>query len=82
MKSGLPFDYYKSEELWIDFLLHGYIDHHNDNIHYTVDSMINDEYKYFVELVYKYFEFGFSYFNVIAIKEVKINNDLRTKFNK
>ncbi|MFN8261002.1 MAG: hypothetical protein U0X41_08735 [Chitinophagales bacterium] len=81
-KAGLPLDYYTNEELWIDFLLHGYIDHHTDYVKFSIDNIANEEYKVFIVLIRKYFESGFQFFNALAIKEENIRNEFTNKFKR
>ncbi len=78
--SGLPLEYSRNEKLWIDFLMHGYIDHNPDYIKYTVHDMNNIEYNNFVKLVHLYFEYGFEYFEPVAIKTLGEIKQLREKF--
>ena len=78
--SGLPLDYTQKESIWIDFLMHGYIDHHKDEIGYSVDSMNKREYENFKELINKYFESGFEYFVPMALSNLKEQNVLREKY--
>jgi hypothetical protein len=67
-KTGIPFEYFDQHTIWIDFLLHGFIDHQPDLIKFTIDNLNVNEYKYFKLLVQKYFEFGFEYFNPMALR--------------
>jgi hypothetical protein len=68
-KTGLPSDYYATKVIWDDFLMHGYIDHHEDNYHFTVNDLKKEEYFLFVKLVEIYIEAGLCDFTVMAIKK-------------
>ena len=73
LKSGLPVEYVRDQELFVDFLMHGYIDHHDDNINFVVDRMNEIEYSFFVKLIDKYFEAGYKDPGLMALlpKDVK-----------
>lgn len=76
---GLPLDYTNQESIWIDFLMHGYIDHHKDEIGYSVDDMTTTEYENFILLIHKYFESEFDFFIPMAISDINEQNLLREK---
>jgi len=38
-KTGLPDSVLRDEEHWWDFLQHGYLDHHDDPLRFTVDQL-------------------------------------------
>ena len=75
-KSGLPLSYFENENLWIDFLMHGYMDHHDDIIGLTVSNLNSEEYNNFKMLIYKYFGFGFDFFVPMALKTSKEQKEL------
>lgn len=78
--SGLPLDYTQKESIWIDFLMHGYIDHHKDEIGYTVEEMAKNEYENFKKLIDKYFQSGFDYFIPMALSNLEEQNVIREKY--
>lgn len=57
--TGLPLIYLESKELFDDFLMHGFIDHHDVDVEFTTDDMNDEQYKSFKILVWKYFEAGY-----------------------
>lgn len=78
--SGLPLDYLENENLWIDFLMHGYIDHHPDSIRFTVDDMNELEYDHFKRLIDAYFSYGFEFFTPMALSSLNEQGILREKY--
>jgi len=56
---GLTTPTIETDERFIDFLMHGYIDHHDDWSKYTVSKMDAEQYKLFKLLIDKYFEAGY-----------------------
>ncbi len=79
--TSIPESYFKSEKVWIDFLIHGYIDHHNDQEKYSVDHMSDSDYESFCQLVENYFEYGFSYFTPLAFRNQQEIEFLRKKYD-
>ena len=65
--SGLPLDYIEKENIWIDFLMHGYIDHHKDSVGFSIDDMTKNENYNFKKLIDIYFESGFEFFIPMAL---------------
>jgi len=66
-KAGLPLEYYTKEELWLDFLDHGYIDHHNVQHQFNIGMLSVSEHEHFLQLIIAYFQFGFEYFTPSAL---------------
>jgi len=62
LRTGLPDSYYSNEKLWLDFLEHGYIDHHKDNFHFTINDMSDKEYDLYLFCVREYMSFQKEYF--------------------
>jgi len=58
-RTGLPLNYLESLDLFHDFMMHGYIDHHPVKEVFSTDDMNPDQIKSFKELIWKYFEAGF-----------------------
>jgi hypothetical protein len=58
-RTGLPLNYLESFDLFNDFLMHGYIDHHSVKEDFSTDDMNPDQIKSFKDLLWKYFEAGF-----------------------
>lgn len=59
-KTGLPLAYIEKQALFDDFLMHGYIDHHEDSLEFTTEKMSTDQYHNLMLLVQKYLKAGFS----------------------
>jgi len=57
--TGLPLEYVLDEEYFIDFLMHGYIDHHRDVIRFTDGMMTPNQRKSFPNLLRAYFSAGY-----------------------
>lgn len=64
---GLTTPTIETEERFTDFLMHGYIDHHDDWSEYTVSKMNEEQYKFFKALIDKYFEAGYYDPSLIAV---------------
>lgn len=58
-KSGIPESIVSIREMFDDFLMHGYIDHHYDPSRFTVDRLSNEEFIYCMELIERAIEEGF-----------------------
>jgi len=74
--------YFETEYLWIDFLMHGYIDHQKDDLCITVKSLNIEEYRNFKILIEKYFDFGFEFFIPMAMKSAIEQNFIKDKYEK
>ncbi len=57
--TGIPQSYLDSLDLFCDFLMHGYIDHHDVIENFTTDNMDSNQSENFKKLVWYYFESGF-----------------------
>ena len=57
--TGLPSIYLDNRNLFDDFLMHGYIDHHDDPIRFTDEQMTDEQISNLRLLIRKYFEAGF-----------------------
>jgi hypothetical protein len=66
--AGLPLLASQSVDHWDDLLLHGHFDHHADPSHFKIESLTDDQYTAFVDLVESYFLAGYEYFTPIALK--------------
>ena len=51
--------YTEKMEMFDDFLMHGWIDHHDDPIGFTDVDMTAEQKSKFKKLIWKYFEAGF-----------------------
>lgn len=50
-KCGLPETILRSESHWWDFLMHAYLDHHEDLSEFSVDNLSRSEMKYLKEFL-------------------------------
>ena len=80
-KTGLPEIILYTEQHWTDFLMHGYLDHHDDPTQFKVDEMSKKEYESLKELVRRYFEAGHSYFTPMALS-IEHQQEMRGRFDK
>jgi hypothetical protein len=78
---GLPLSISEDEEYWVDFLMHGYLDHHENPLRFNVKQLNEKQYSILKELVFKYFSAGFSYFTPIALSSLD-QNEIRRNFAK
>ena len=78
--SRLPEAYIEKQPMFIDFLMHGYIDHHADPRRFTVEDMSPGEYQAFESLVREYFRSGFGYFQPTAFSSEKLIQDFEREF--
>jgi hypothetical protein len=58
-RTGLPCSFYESHDMWDDFLMHGYIDHHDDASGFTVHRMSEESRVVLSEVVVAYLAAGF-----------------------
>ena len=79
--AGLPLSIIEDEEYWIDFLMHGYLDHHENPLRFNVKQLNEKQYNILKELVCKYFGVGFSYFSPIALSSLD-QDEVRKNFAK
>jgi hypothetical protein len=57
--SGLPLSLYESRDLFDDFLMHGYIDHHEDATHFFIGQLSETQKALLVEVIVRYLRAGF-----------------------
>ena len=55
----LPSQVVETQERFEDFLIHGYLDHHNDPTKFSVDKLNSAKLEKLRELVDRYFEAGY-----------------------
>jgi hypothetical protein len=58
LSTGLPLAYIEQKEMFLDFLMHGYIDHHEDEHSIALDEMNNEQKKRLIQVIVKSFELG------------------------
>ena len=78
---GLPEIMLETERHWEDFLMHGYLDHHDDSTDFSVDELDKRRYEGLRELVVRYFEAGDSYFTPMALS-VEDQQRMSERFDK
>jgi hypothetical protein len=78
--SGLPEAYVEKESMFVDFLMHGYIDHHADTRRFTVEDLSPTEHQAFVNLVREYFRSGYGYCQPMAFRSEKLIRDFEMEF--
>lgn len=78
--SGLPEAYIEKQPMFMDFLMHGYIDHHTDSRRFTVEDMSPAEHQAFESLVREYFRSGYGYFQPMAFRSEKVIRDFEMEF--
>ena len=66
---GFPQVVTESINHWDDFLMHGYLDHHDDPTRFTVDQLSEEQYSAFVQFVDSYFASGYEYFTPAALRD-------------
>ncbi len=66
--AGLPEPVTKSIDHWDDFLMHGYLDHHEDPHGFSVDQLSEQQYGAVLQLVESYFVSGYEYFEPVALR--------------
>jgi len=79
-RSGLPEVYVEKESMFMDFLMHGYIDHHADTHEFSVEGMSPAEQQAFESLAREYFRSGYGYFQPMAFRSGKIIRDFEEEF--
>jgi hypothetical protein len=57
--SGLPLLIYQSQEMFLDFLIHGYIDHHEDPTRFSVMKLSSFELDLLADIIVDYLHSGF-----------------------
>ena len=66
---GLPQVVTESINHWDDFLMHGYLDHHDDPTGFTVDQLSEEQYTALLQFVDSYFASGYEYFTPVALRD-------------
>ena len=66
--AGLPESVIKSIDHWDDFLMHGYLDHHEDPSGFRVDQLSEQQYGALLQVVESYFVSGYEYFEPVAVR--------------
>ena|SRR5688572_19212984 len=66
--AGLPLLASRSVDHWDRLLMQGHFDHHEDPSHFQIESLTDDQYSVFVDLVESYFLAGYEYFTPLALK--------------
>lgn len=79
LKTGLPVSYLERQELWEDFLLHGYIDHFSVDEKFTIENMIKAEYKVYMKCIREYFASDFDYFEPALLSTQDLKDTLAPK---
>ncbi len=64
----------------MDLLMHGYLDHHEDISNFTVCQLTPPQYEAFKELVARYFQRGYPYFTVIALRTPEDQRSMEQRF--
>ena len=67
-KAGLPELVTKSVDHWDDFLMHGYLDHHEDPYGFRIDQLSAQQYGALLQLIESYFVSGYEYFEPVALR--------------
>ena len=67
--AGLPQAVTESINHWDDFLMHGYLDHHDDPAGFTVDQLSDEQYAALLQFVESYFAGGYEYFTPVVLRD-------------
>ena len=78
--AGLMDPHTETEERFADFLMHGYLDHHEDTTEFTVDDLSAPQYDAFKKLVARYFECGYPYFTAMALRTSEDQQEIERTF--
>lgn len=57
--SGVPLRIHETLELWEDFLMHGYLDHHPDEPAFSIDELTTEQKALLKEIIARYLQAGF-----------------------
>jgi hypothetical protein len=79
-ESCMPEAYVEKESMFLDFLMHGYIDHHSDTRWFSVEDMSSAEHQAFENLAREYFRSGYEYFQPMAFRSTSLNQDFEMEF--
>ena len=66
--ASLPPSVTDTEDRWSDFLMHGWVDHHDDPYHFSVEQLAGSGYAALLQLATRYFEAGYPYFTPISLQ--------------
>lgn len=69
---GLTTPTFETEDRFRDFLLHGYIDHHDDWSEYSVRKMNEEQYELFKVLIGRYLDAGYDALSMMAISRKEL----------
>lgn len=58
--SGVPISLCESREIFDDLLMHGYIDHHSDSTHFSIEQLSLQQREVLVDVIVQYLRSGFS----------------------
>jgi hypothetical protein len=67
--AGLPLIVTESVDHWDDFLIHGYLDHHDDPTGFVVNQLNERQYRALVRLIESYFVAGYGYFTTCVLRD-------------
>ena len=77
-RAGLPPAAVESEEVWDDFLMHGFLA--GDPGQFTVDQLTAEQYDALAELTASYFSAGYGFFAPLALRPAE-QDALRAEFD-
>lgn len=83
-RTGLTTPTIETQERFEDFLMHGYIDHHDDWSEFTFGHMDTQQFKWFKVLVGKYFEAGYYDPGLLAVghyERIRLAHKYPQQFN-
>lgn len=80
--AGLPEGYLGKEEIFLEFLDHGHLDHHEDPSRFEISTISPDQHQSFLLLVRNYFSAGFPYFTPMALHRTGDQEELDRLFRK
>ncbi len=58
-RSGVPLRIHESMELWEDFLMHGFLDHHPDEPSFMLEELTPEQRELLKEIIVVYLQAGF-----------------------
>lgn len=79
-QTGLPEPYYLSQDYFEDFLMHGYIDHHEDPNAFTIEAMSEAQRGSLIKLVREFFRAGFRNPGGITVISADVEAKLEMEF--
>jgi hypothetical protein len=81
---GIPNQIMEAHENWEIFLVHGYLEFPNVDIPFNIDTLKKNElekYELLKKLIKKYFQYGYSYFEINAILDEVDLKEFNRLFN-